>query len=94
MPPPPPIVLMKTTAQVLLSVKTMTVTNNLCDVYKNTILSRAYRAAIGGKRACNDYSVHIDGESLNVTKNSTSAHPCEDECTNGKWINTVEYGPL
>ena len=31
---PPPIVLMKTTAQVLLSVKTLTVTNNLCDVYK------------------------------------------------------------
>ena len=38
-PPPPrqrpqPIVLMKTTAQVLLSVKTLTVTNKLCDVYK------------------------------------------------------------
>ena len=29
----PPIVLMKTTAQVL-SVKILTVTNNLCDVYK------------------------------------------------------------
>ena len=33
-PPPPPIVLMKTTAQVLLSVKTLTVTNNLCNIYK------------------------------------------------------------
>ena len=31
---PPSIVLMKTIAQVLLSVKTLTVTNNLCDVYK------------------------------------------------------------
>ena len=29
-----PIFLMKTTAQVLLSVKTLTVTNILCDVYK------------------------------------------------------------
>ena len=32
--PHPPNSLMKTTAQVLLSVKTLTVTNNLCDVYK------------------------------------------------------------
>ena len=31
---PPLIVLMKTTVQVLLSVKTLTVTSNLCDVYK------------------------------------------------------------
>ena len=32
--PPPPTVLMKTTAQVSLYVKTLTVTSNLCDVSK------------------------------------------------------------
>ena len=41
-PPPPPIVLMKTTAQVLLSVKTLTVTNNLCDVYKTLYYVAVY----------------------------------------------------
>ena len=41
-PPPPPIVLMKTTAQVLLSVKTLTVTNNLCDVYKILYYAAVY----------------------------------------------------
>ena len=41
-PPPPPIVLMKTTAQVLLSVKTLTVTNNLCNVYKILYYAAVY----------------------------------------------------
>ena len=41
-PPPPPILLMKTTAQVLLSVKTLTVTNNLCDVYKILYYAAVY----------------------------------------------------
>ena len=41
-PPPPPIILMKTTAQVLLSVKTLTVTNNLCDVYKILYYATVY----------------------------------------------------
>ena len=40
--PLPPIVLMKTTAQVLLSVKTLTVTNNLCDVYKILYYAAVY----------------------------------------------------
>ena len=39
---PPPIVLMKTTAQVLLSVKTLTVTNYLCDVYKILYYAAVY----------------------------------------------------
>ena len=38
----PPIVLMKTTAQVLLSVKTLTVTSNLCDVYKILYYAAVY----------------------------------------------------
>ena len=41
-PPPPSIVLMKTTAQVLLSVKTLAVTNNLCDVYKTLYYAAVY----------------------------------------------------
>ena len=41
-PPGPPIVLMKTTAQVLLSVKTLTVTSNLCDVYKILYYAAVY----------------------------------------------------
>ena len=39
---PPPIVLMKTTAQVLLSMKTLTVTSNLCDVYKILYYAAVY----------------------------------------------------
>ena len=31
---------------------------------------RAYRAAVGGERACNPHSANIDGEILIVTKNS------------------------
>ena len=38
----PPIVLMKTTAQVLLSVKALTVTSNLCDVYKILYYAAVY----------------------------------------------------
>ena len=41
-PPPPPTDLMKTTVQVLLSVKTLTVTSNLCDVYKILYYAAVY----------------------------------------------------
>ena len=38
----PPIVMMKTTVQVLLSVKTVTMTNNLCDVHKIIYYAAVY----------------------------------------------------
>ena len=34
------------------------------------VTSRAYRAAVGGERACNPRSANVDGEILIVTKNS------------------------
>ena len=56
--------------------------------------SRAYRAAEGGERACIVNSPHVDGEILHVTKNNTSSHAHEYECTNGKQIDAIEHGPL
>ena len=41
-PPPPPNSLDETTVQVLLSVKTLTVTNNLCNVYKILYYAAVY----------------------------------------------------
>ena len=37
---------------------------------KKCAVSRAYRAAVGGERACNPRSANVDGEILVVTKNS------------------------
>ena len=34
------------------------------------VIPRAYRAAVGGERACNPRSANVDGEILIVTKNS------------------------
>ena len=51
-------------------------------------------AAKGGERACYINSPHVDGEILHVTKNNTSAHAREYECTNRKQIDTIEHGPL
>ena len=34
------------------------------------IIPRAYRAAVGGERACNPRSANVDSEILIVTKNS------------------------
>ena len=39
-----------------------------CDYFLS--LPRAYRAAVGGERACNPRSANVDGEILIVTKNS------------------------
>ena len=40
--PPPNSLMLKTTDQVLLSVKTLTVTSNLCDVYKILYYAAVY----------------------------------------------------
>ena len=37
---------------------------------KQFMITRAYRAAVGGERACNPHSANVDGEILIVTKNS------------------------
>ena len=52
--------------------------------------------SIGGERACkvNSCNIDIDGKYLNVTKNNSSTHACECECTNGHQITNIEYGPL
>ena len=57
-------------------------------------MTRAYRAAKGGERACNVNSPYVDGEILHVTKNNTSARAREYASTNRKRIDTKEYEPL
>ena len=38
----------------------------------HVIVTRAYRVAEGGERACNGHSTYVDGEILDVTKNNTN----------------------
>ena len=43
-----------------------------CAVQFTLVPPRAYRATVGGERACNSHSANVDGEILIVTKNSTN----------------------
>ena len=61
---------------------------------KSTILSRAYRAAEGGERACNARTPLVDGEIQHVTKNNTSSHARECWFTDRKRVDTEIYGRL
>ena len=64
----------------------------LVGLYTPLHIPRAYRATEGGERACNVNSPHV--YRLCNPKNNTSAHAREYKCTNGKQIDTIEYGPL
>ena len=56
--------------------------NTVCDI------SKAYRAAEGGDRACNARSPCVDGEIQHVTKYNTSCHARECESTDRKRVGT------
>ena len=87
-PPPPPIVLMKTTAQVLLSVKTLTVTNNLCDVYK--ILSLASKTLSPLLFCYAEFYGRGEGSSNSCNIPCTAAHYCKPQCglACGRYVNS------